>query len=205
MAYPLQPGCSPCGAEPAGAGASSVCGARPPDVCMAAPGCTPEAHHNRLAWIATCRPKRRILCVSGKSGNLKEPPPAFDCLLAALPACITGDLKMKKHSTPAFKPYSQMELYLLMNEVFALRDKARAIEARLEAQTHGQHNPHRERKEPARSRPTTAGTLRFDESAVRASPRRKRNDPRMSETRRGECHAPTSSEVRSEGESDSFE
>jgi hypothetical protein len=112
---------------------------------------------------------------------------------------------MKKHSTPAFKPYSQMELYLLMNEVFALRDKARAIEARLEAQPHGQHNPHLKRKEPAQSRPTTVGTLRFDESAVRTGPRRKRNDPRMSETRRGQSHARISSEVRSKGESDSFE
>ena len=84
---------------------------------------------------------------------------------------------MKKHSTPAFEPYSQLDLYLLMNEVFALRDKARAIEARLEAQPHGQHNPRLKRKEPARSRPTTAGTVPFDESAVPGKPTTKKKRP----------------------------
>jgi hypothetical protein len=46
-----------------------------------------------------------------------------------------------------------------MNEVFALRDKARAIEARFEAEKHGRHNPYR-KKEAARSRSTTVDTRR---------------------------------------------
>lgn len=67
---------------------------------------------------------------------------------------------MKKQSTPANKAGSRVDLYLLMNEVFALRDKARAIEARFEAEKNGRHNPNRRRKEPARSRSTTVDTLR---------------------------------------------
>jgi hypothetical protein len=62
---------------------------------------------------------------------------------------------MKKQITPANRAGSRADLYLLMNEVFALRDEARAIEARFEAEKHGRHNPYRKRKAPVRSRSTT--------------------------------------------------
>lgn len=66
---------------------------------------------------------------------------------------------MKKQITPANRLGSRVDLYLLMNEVFALRDKARAIEARFEAEKHGRPSPYR-KKEPARSRSTAVDTRR---------------------------------------------
>lgn len=67
---------------------------------------------------------------------------------------------MKKQTTPADGAGSRVDLYLLMNEVFALRDKARAIEARFEAEKHGRPNPYSKPKEPARIRSTTVDTRR---------------------------------------------